>query len=181
MLRTGLGFDIHRFRRGRALILGGVKIPHPVGLYGHSDADVVTHAIMDALLGAAVDGDMGRHFPPTDPQWKDARSVDLLRRVMQTLRKRKMRIVHVDTVILAERPRIAPHASAIQASLARAMGITPERLSIKATTLEGLGALGEGKGLAALAVATVEQGPLGRGCRQRPSLSSGTGSGRASR
>lgn len=156
MLRIGQGFDIHRFAPERALILGGVTIPHPVGLLGHSDADVLCHAVADALLGATADGDIGAHFSDRDPRWKDANSLDLLRLVAERLRGRGVVVQNVDATLLAEAPRIAPYAAAMRINLGAALGISATRVSIKATTLEGLGALGRGEGLAALAVALVE-------------------------
>ena len=156
MLRIGQGYDIHRFAPGRALVLGGVTISHPVGLLGHSDADVLCHAVADALLGAMADGDIGVHFPDRDPRWKDADSLDLLRRVAALVKGRGGVVQNVDATLLAEQPRIASHAAAMRANLGAALGIPAERISVKATTLEGLGALGRGEGLAALAVALVE-------------------------
>lgn len=156
MIRTGIGFDIHRFGKGRPLVLGGVTIPHPAGLDGHSDADALCHAVMDALLGAVADGDIGMHFPNTDPRWKDARSLALLKMVTARLRRRGARILSVDSTVLAEAPRLAPHVAAMRAKLAGALGVPTDRVSVKATTLERLGALGRGEGLAAMAVATVD-------------------------
>ncbi|MDI6774632.1 MAG: 2-C-methyl-D-erythritol 2,4-cyclodiphosphate synthase [Verrucomicrobiota bacterium] len=155
MIRAGMGFDIHRFRKGRPLVLGGVEIPHPAGLDGHSDADALCHAIMDALLGAVADGDIGRHFPNTDLRWRNARSLDMLRTVAGRLKRRGARIVNVDSMVLAEAPRLAQHVAGMRAKLAGAMGVPVDRVSVKATTLEGLGALGRREGLAAMAVATV--------------------------
>jgi len=157
MFRNGIGFDAHRFAKGRRLILGGVEIEHPVGLLGHSDADVLCHAVMDALLGAIADGDIGKHFPDSDARWKDANSVDLLRLVTERLRSKNWAVVNVDATVLAESPKLAPHVDNMRANMAEAMGITTERVSIKATTLEGMGALGRKEGIAVMAVASVQK------------------------
>jgi 2-C-methyl-D-erythritol 2,4-cyclodiphosphate synthase len=156
MIRTGIGFDIHRFKKGRRLVLGGVDIPHQAGLDGHSDADVLCHAVMDALLGAVADADIGRHFPNTDAWWKGACSLDLLKIVAGRLAARGARIVNVDSTVLAEAPKLAPHVGAMRARMAKAMGIAADCVSVKATTLEKLGALGRGEGMAVMAVATVD-------------------------
>ena len=148
MARTGIGVDSHAFAPGRRLVLGGVEIPHDAGLAGHSDADVLAHAITDALLGAAGLGDIGRHFPDTDPQWKDADSMELLRAVVA----RVGAVEHVDATVMMERPKLAPHRDAIRASLEAALGCT---VNVKATTGEGMGFVGRGEGVAALAVATL--------------------------
>jgi 2-C-methyl-D-erythritol 4-phosphate cytidylyltransferase/2-C-methyl-D-erythritol 2,4-cyclodiphosphate synthase len=153
--RVGIGFDAHRFGSARPLVLGGVAIPHPRGLVGHSDADVVVHAVMDALLGAGALGDLGTHFPPEDPAYAGARSLDLLARVRDLLASRGWRAAHVDVVVLAERPRLAPYVPAIQAALGSVLGLGPEHVSVKATTLEGMGALGREEGIAAQAVASL--------------------------
>ncbi len=158
MYRNGIGFDAHRFAPGRPLVLGGVEIEHALGLAGHSDADVLCHAIADALLGAVAEGDIGRHFPDTDPAWKDARSLDLLREVASIVRSTDARIVNVDATVIAQRPRLAPRISEMRANLAEAMGIPAERVSVKATTVERMGAFGREEGIGAMAVATVEQG-----------------------
>lgn len=154
-IRTGIGFDTHRLARGRPLILGGVEIDHKVGLDGHSDADVLCHAVMDAILGAAADGDIGIHFPNTDPTWKDARSVDMLRDVADRERSRGYRVVNVDSTVIAERPKIAPFVDAMRRNMARAIGVPADRVSVKATTAERMGALGRCEGIAAMAVATL--------------------------
>lgn len=156
MIRSGIGFDAHRFAVGRALILGGVAIPHTAGLAGHSDADVLCHAIADALLGAMADGDIGQHFPDTDPAWQGANSLDLLRRVVARLKTRDARIGNVDAMLLAEAPRVAPHFPAMRAALAQALGVELTQVSVKATTLEGMGFIGRKEGIAAMAVATIE-------------------------
>ena len=155
MQRTGIGYDIHRLVAGRPLILGGVEIPHPMGLLGHSDADVLTHAIMDALLGAVADGDIGRHFPDSDPRWQGADSLALLRQVVARLAANGWRVGNVDATVLAEAPRLAPHIATMRARLADSMGIPVTNVSVKATTVEGLGAIGRREGIAALAVTTV--------------------------
>ena len=152
--RTGLGVDSHAFAAGRALILGGIEIEHDRGLAGHSDADVLTHAIVDALLGAAGLDDIGAHFPDTDPAFKDADSIGLLRQVVGRLGG--ARIVHVDATVMMERPKLAPHREAIRARLAQALGVPVERVNVKATTGEGMGFVGRGEGIAAMAVATIE-------------------------
>ena len=157
MQRTGIGYDVHRLAEGRALVLGGIRIPHALGLLGHSDADVLTHAVMDALLGAVADGDIGKHFPDTDARWKDADSLDLLRQVIARLAARGWRVGNVDATVMAEAPRLAPHIADMRARLAEALGVTPEAVSVKATTVEGLGAIGRGEGIAAMAVATVNR------------------------
>ncbi len=155
MIRTGIGFDIHRFAAGRRLVLGGVEIPADRGLLGHSDADVLCHALADALLGAVAAGDIGQHFPDTDPRWKDADSLDLLSRVAVLLSERGAAAVNVDATVLAESPQLAPHIAAMRSKIGAALGLAVDAVSIKATTLEGLGALGRGDGMAAMAVATV--------------------------
>ena len=156
MHRTGIGFDIHRLAAGRRLVMGGVTIPHAKGLVGHSDADVLSHAVADALLGAVAAGDIGQHFPNTDPAWKDADSLDLLRRVAAIVAVRGGRIGNVDATLLAERPRLAPHIPAMRRNLARTLKLAVTAVSVKATTLERLGALGRQEGIAAMAVATVD-------------------------
>lgn len=155
MTRTGIGFDTHRLVPGRKLILGGVDIPHPVGLLGHSDADVLAHALMDALLGAVADGDIGQHFPDDDPRWAGADSLALLRAVVARLAANGWRPANVDATILAERPKLMPHIPAMRERLAQAMGLPVGAVSVKATTVEGLGAIGRREGISALAVATV--------------------------
>ena len=155
MVRTGLGVDSHRFAPGRRLILGGVEVPHEQGLAGHSDADVLTHAVIDALLGAAGLGDIGTHFPDTEAQWKDADSLGLLRDVVATLGAGGWSIANVDATVLLERPKLLPHRPAITAALADALGVAEDAVNVKATTGEGMGFVGRGEGAAALAVATV--------------------------
>jgi 2-C-methyl-D-erythritol 2,4-cyclodiphosphate synthase len=151
-VRTGVGIDSHRFAAGRRLVLGGVEIPYERGLAGHSDADVLAHAIADSLLGAAGLGDIGALFPDTDPRWKDADSMALLRDVVERVRAAGFEPAHVDATVMLERPRLAPHRDAIQASLAAVLG----SVNVKATTGEGMGFVGRGEGAAAIAVATLE-------------------------
>ena len=155
MVRTGVGYDAHRLVMGRTLRLGGVEIPSPRGLAGHSDADVLVHAIMDALLGGAGLGDIGRHFPPSDPAYKDADSIELLRRAASLAANAGWRVLHVDSTVLAEAPRLAPHISKMQERLAAALGVDASAVNIKATTTDGMGAIGRGEGIAAHAVATL--------------------------
>lgn len=154
-IRIGLGNDIHRLVEGRKLILGGVEIPFEKGLLGHSDADSLTHAICDALLGAAALGDIGTHFSDKDPQWKGADSVQLLRRVVEMLTESGWRIGNVDATILAERPKMMPHIPAMRKTLTEAMNLAPECLSIKAKTNEGLDAVGRGEAIGAQAIALL--------------------------
>ncbi len=156
-LRVGLGYDVHRVQAGRPLLLGGVRFESEWGLAGHSDADVLLHAIGDALLGAVGLGDLGEHFPPGDARWKDASSLDLLARIAALLAERGARVVNVDAMLVAESPRLAPHRAAMCANIAGALGIAAEQVSVKATTNETLGAIGRGEGLAAMAVALVER------------------------
>ncbi len=153
--RSGLGFDIHAFTAGDHVWLGGVQIPHTHKLDGHSDADVVLHALTDALLGTIGDGDIGQHFPPSDPQWKGAASILFLNDAVRRVRERGGIIINVDITVLAEAPKIGPHRPAMQALLADALGITARDVGIKATTMEMLGAIGRREGIAAMAVATV--------------------------
>ncbi|HKV44463.1 MAG TPA: 2-C-methyl-D-erythritol 4-phosphate cytidylyltransferase [bacterium] len=157
--RVGVGFDVHRFGDGRRLVLGGVEIPHPRGLLGHSDADVIVHAVMDALLGAAGCGDIGHHFPPTDPTYRDANSLALLAKVRTLLRGAGWRPVHVDVVVLAEAPRLAPHVPAMRTAIGGVLDLPAGSVNVKATTMEGLGAIGREEGIAAQAVASVEALP----------------------
>lgn len=151
-LRVGQGYDVHRLTAGRRLVLGGVEIPFDRGLDGHSDADVLLHALCDALLGAAGLEDIGVLFPPGVPAWKDASSARLLGIVLAAVRERGFEVVNCDLTLIAEAPRIAPHRRAIRASIAAALGIEPEAVGLKATTHERLGALGRGEGMAGLAV-----------------------------
>jgi 2-C-methyl-D-erythritol 2,4-cyclodiphosphate synthase len=157
-IRCGIGYDAHRLAEDRRLILGGVAIAHSRGLEGHSDADVLAHAIADAMLGAICAGDIGLHFPNTDESIRGISSIDILKRVTALLGGKKARVVNVDATIIAEAPKIAPHISAMRKKIAAAIGTAKSSVSIKATTNEKLGALGRGEGIAAMAIATVEQG-----------------------
>jgi 2-C-methyl-D-erythritol 2,4-cyclodiphosphate synthase len=153
--RSGIGYDVHRFGDGRKLILGGLEIPHSRGLDGHSDADVLSHAIADALLGTIGAGDIGQHFPNTDESIRGISSIDILSRVAELLRERKAQTVNVDATLIAEAPKIVPHVSRMREKLAKALRIPETDISIKATTNEGLGTIGRGEGIAAIAVASV--------------------------
>ena len=155
--RTGIGYDLHALAEGRKLILGGVEIPHDRGLAGHSDADVVAHAATDALLGAAALGDIGEHFPPSDPRWKDASSLLFLEHARRLLAGHGYSIVNLDIVIVIERPRILPYRARIRESLAGALGLDLSAVSLKAKTAEGLGPVGQGLAAEAHAVATVRR------------------------
>jgi 2-C-methyl-D-erythritol 2,4-cyclodiphosphate synthase len=157
-VQTGLGYDCHRFSDDRRLVLGGIEIEHDRGLAGHSDADVLTHAIIDALLGAAALGDIGQHFPDTDERYRDADSIELLRAAVDLLRRHGFAVRHVDATVVLERPKLAPVRERIRARLAEALGVTLEHVSVKATRGEGMGFVGREEGAAALAVATVERG-----------------------
>lgn len=154
--RTGLGFDVHGFGPGNAVMLGGIAVPHNRSLSGHSDADVALHALTDAVLGAIGAGDIGKHFPPSDPQWRGASSDRFLRHAVDLLAQRGGRIVHLDLTLICEAPRIGPHREAMVASIARIAGVSSDRVSVKATTTEKLGFTGRGEGIAAQAVASVE-------------------------
>ena len=156
MSRSGIGYDIHRLAADRRLVLGGVAIEHPTGLVGHSDGDVLAHALMDALLGAANLGDIGRHFPSDDPAYAGARSVELLRRVGALIRERGLGVGSLDATVIAQAPRLAPHIDAMRVTIAKALAIGVDRVSVKATTNDGLGIVGSGDAIAALAIATVE-------------------------
>ena len=156
--RVGIGFDAHRFADGRPLVLGGVRLDHPRGLEGWSDADALLHAIADALLGAAAMGDIGRHFPPDDPGWKDADSRAILRATLALVSREGWSVENVDATVLAEAPRIAPHAAEMRAAIAAACGIASDRVSVKATTLEGMGFVGREEGIAVMAVALLTRG-----------------------
>jgi 2-C-methyl-D-erythritol 2,4-cyclodiphosphate synthase len=154
-VRVGIGYDSHRFAPGRPLVLGGVVIPHPMGLAGHSDADAAAHAITDAILGAASLGDIGTHFPPDDEAWRDADSIGLLERAVALAAEAGLRPVHVDVTVVCETPAIRPHALAMRARLAGALGIDPAAVSVKGKSNEGMGWIGRGEGVAAVAVATL--------------------------
>lgn len=155
-MRVGLGYDLHRLVEGRPLFLGGVKIPFPKGLLGHSDGDVIIHAIMDALLGGAGLKDIGFYFPNTDPQYKDISSLLLLRKVKEILEKEGKKVVNIDATVLAQEPKISPFIEEMKMNIARTLGLKEEQIGIKATTGEGLGFVGRGEGIVAIAVALVE-------------------------
>lgn len=155
MTRTGIGYDSHRFVEGRPLILGGQTIPHTHGLAGHSDADAVAHALTDAILGAAAAGDIGTHFPDTDPRWKNADSMRLLRAACDVVAARGLRVLQVDVTVILERPRLGPYVPAMRTALAEALGVGIDEVSVKAKTNEGMGFIGRGEGIATLAVATL--------------------------
>lgn len=157
-MRVGNGFDVHKLVVGRQLILGGVRVPFEMGLEGHSDADVLCHAITDALLGAAALGDIGTWFPPTDPTWENAASVDFVRAAVVALAEREYKVVNVDSVIICERPRLSGFFMQMRARLAEIMRISVDQVSVKATTNEGLGFIGRGEAIAAQAVVLIEQG-----------------------
>ena len=155
-MRIGTGYDVHRLTAGRDLILGGVHIEHPLGLEGHSDADVLTHAVIDALLGAAALGDIGEHFPDSDPQWKGMSSLDLLELSARLLEKAGYRVVNIDSTLIAEEPRLHLVLTEMQRNIARRLGLKRDVVNVKATSPEGLGALGRSHGIAAQAVALIE-------------------------
>lgn len=155
-IRCGNGYDAHRLVPGRKLVLGGVEIPHDRGLDGHSDADVICHAIADALLGAVGESDIGHHFPNSDESIRGINSIEILKRVTALLGEIHARPVNVDATLIAEAPKIAPHIGAMREKIAAALRLEPSHVSIKATTNEGLGSIGRGEGMAAMAVATVE-------------------------
>lgn len=157
-MRIGIGYDIHRFEDGRPLVLGGVRLEGETGLGGHSDADVLLHAVIDALLGAAGLGDIGTHFPPGDPQWAGASSIDLLRRTAAKLGAVQLRIESIDSTVIAERPRLAGRLLEMRERIAGALGVDAGRVNVKATTNEGIGAIGRGEGIAAMAVALLGEG-----------------------
>jgi len=156
VIATGIGWDVHRLVPGRPLILGGVTVPSELGLDGHSDADVLTHAVIDALLGAMGAGDIGEHFPDTDERWRGADSLELLRHVDALLAERGFHVVNVDATVMLERPKLLDHKPAMRANLAGALGLAPERVNVKATRGEGMGFVGRVEGAAALAIATVD-------------------------
>jgi len=154
--RTGIGYDLHRLAEGRPLVIGGVTLPFDKGPVGHSDGDVLAHAICDALLGAAGLGDIGTHFPDTDPRWKGVASLRFLEHVRGLLAARRFTIAHVDAVVICERPKLGPHFPAMREALAGSLGVPPDRISLKAKTNEGVDAVGRGEAIAAHAVATLE-------------------------
>jgi 2-C-methyl-D-erythritol 2,4-cyclodiphosphate synthase len=157
MSLVGIGFDSHRFAAGRRLVIGGVEIPYEKGLDGHSDADVLAHAVTDALLGAAGMGDIGEHFPDTDERWRDADSMQLLASVVQSVREAGLEVVNVDCTVVMEAPKLSPHRQAIREGLAGALGLHAARVGVKASTGEGMGFVGRGEGVAALAVAGLRR------------------------
>jgi 2-C-methyl-D-erythritol 2,4-cyclodiphosphate synthase len=156
-MRVGIGYDVHRFEAGRALVLGGVTFEGETGLAGHSDADVLLHAIIDALLGAAGAGDIGTHFPADDARWKDVSSLALAHETLGLLRERGLAVDYVDATVIAERPKLAPRVTEMKWAIADALGVAPQRVNVKATTSEGLGAIGRGEGIAAMAVASLTE------------------------
>ena len=155
-MRIGYGYDVHRLAPGPDLILGGVSIPHDKGLVGHSDADVLLHAVTDALLGAAALGDIGAHFPDTDPEWAGADSLDLLRRVMRLVREEGYRLGNVDATVVLEQPKLQPHIGTMRQNIGGALDVDSDRVSVKATTAEGMGPIGEGAGAEARAVCLLQ-------------------------
>ena len=156
-MRVGIGYDVHRLAEGRALILGGVEVPFSQGLLGHSDGDALTHAVIDALLGAAGLGDIGGYFPSSDPQYKDVRSITLLQRVGELLARDGWKLVNLDATIVAERPVLKPHLESMCQELAKGLETSPRQVSVKAKTNDGLGFLGAGEGIAAWAVALLQE------------------------
>jgi 2-C-methyl-D-erythritol 2,4-cyclodiphosphate synthase len=156
MIRVGIGYDSHRFEEGRPLVLGGVRIPHPRGLSGHSDADAVAHALADAILGAAAAGDIGQLFPDTDPKWKGADSMELLRTAHELVRGRGYALAQADLTIITEQPKLGPHLGAMAERLVERLGTRPGSVSLKAKSNEGMGFIGRGEGIAVIAVATLE-------------------------
>ncbi|PYJ04179.1 MAG: 2-C-methyl-D-erythritol 2,4-cyclodiphosphate synthase [Verrucomicrobia bacterium] len=156
MTRCGIGYDVHRLAKGRKLILGGVEIAHSHGLEGHSDADVLSHAIADALLGAIGSGDIGQHFPNTDESIRGISSIEILKRVTELLTDKRARVLNVDVTLIAEAPKITPHVPAMRQKIATAIGTSESNVSVKATTNEKLGPVGRGEGMAAIAIATIE-------------------------
>jgi 2-C-methyl-D-erythritol 2,4-cyclodiphosphate synthase len=161
MIRSGIGYDIHRLAKGRKLILGGVEIPYSHGLDGHSDADVLSHAIADALLGAVGAGDIGQHFPNTDESLRGISSIEILKRVAKLLTDKRARVINVDATLIAEAPKIGPHVLAMGQKIAGAIGVSESDVSVKATTNEKLGPIGQGEGMAAIAIATIEITDIG--------------------
>ena len=156
MIRAGIGYDLHRLEEGRKLILGGIEVPFHKGSAGHSDGDALAHAICDALLGAAGLGDIGAHFPDTDPQWKDVSSLRFLERVRDLLVERRLRISHIDAVVITEKPKLGPHFPAMREALAKSLAISASAINLKAKTNEGVDAIGHGEAIAAQAIVTLE-------------------------
>ncbi len=155
-MRVGIGYDVHPFAEGRPLVLGGVTVPHASGLEGNSDGDVLTHALIDALLGAAALGDIGTHFPSEDQQWRGASSVDLLAQTRNLLREAGFGVANVDATIVAQAPKLAPYTQEMRELLAQALDVDPGNVSVKATTTDRLGAIGRGEGIAAVTVALID-------------------------
>ncbi|MFA5117551.1 MAG: 2-C-methyl-D-erythritol 2,4-cyclodiphosphate synthase [Candidatus Omnitrophota bacterium] len=158
MVKTGIGYDIHRFVKGRRLFLGGVEIPYPKGLLGHSDADVLLHAVCDALLGAAGAGDIGEHFPDTDRRYKDISSVELLRRVAAVVKSKKYKISNIDAVVILEEPKLTQYKKKIREKICRVLKINADHVNVKAKTHEGLGVIGKGLAVSSYCVATLKRG-----------------------
>ena len=156
MMRSGIGYDLHRLAEGRKLMIGGIEVPFDKGPVGHSDGDVLAHALCDALLGAASLGDIGTHFPDNDPKWKGANSLKFLEHTRQLLDEKKLRIIHLDAVVICERPKLGPHFPAMRAVLAKSLGLAPEQISLKAKTNEGVDSVGRGEAIAAHTIATLE-------------------------
>ncbi|HXN16677.1 MAG TPA: 2-C-methyl-D-erythritol 2,4-cyclodiphosphate synthase [Usitatibacter sp.] len=156
MTRVGIGYDLHRLAEGRKLILGGIEVPFHKGPVGHSDGDALAHAICDALLGAAGLGDIGTHFPDTDPKWKDVSSLRFLERVRDLLAEHQLRISHMDAVVITEKPKLGPHFPAMREALAKSLGISTSAINLKAKTNEGVDAIGRGEAIAAQAIVTLE-------------------------
>ncbi len=153
---SGIGYDLHKLSEGRKLMVGGIEVPFEKGSVGHSDGDVLSHALCDALLGAGCLGDIGTHFPDTDPKWKGASSLLFLEHARKLLADRRLRVVHVDAIVICERPKLGPHFPAMRAALAKALGITSDQINLKAKTNEGVDAIGRGEAIAAHAIATVQ-------------------------
>lgn len=156
MTRAGIGYDLHRLAEGRKLILGGIELPFHKGPVGHSDGDALAHAICDALLGAAGLGDIGTHFPDSDPKWKDVSSLRFLERVRELLVQHGLRIVHLDAIVIVEKPKLGPHFPAMREALAKSLGVSTSVINLKAKTNEGVDAIGRGEAIAAQAIATLE-------------------------
>ncbi|MFY9529826.1 MAG: 2-C-methyl-D-erythritol 2,4-cyclodiphosphate synthase [Candidatus Acidiferrales bacterium] len=156
MTRSGIGYDLHRLAAGRKLMVGGVEVPFDKGPVGHSDGDVLSHAICDALLGAAGLGDIGTHFPDSDAKWKGVSSLLFLEKVRKLLDEQRLRITHVDAIVITEKPKLAPHFPAMRAALAKSMGIGPDQINLKAKTNEGVDSIGRGEAIAAHAIAALE-------------------------
>jgi 2-C-methyl-D-erythritol 2,4-cyclodiphosphate synthase len=157
MTRVGIGYDLHRLAEGRKLILGGVELQFHKGPVGHSDGDALAHALCDALLGAAGLGDIGTHFPDTDPKWKDVSSLRFLERIRELLAEHRFRIVHIDAIVIAEKPKLGPHFPAMREALAKSLGVAPSMINLKAKTNESVDAIGRGEAIAAHAVATLDR------------------------